>query len=129
MKRTASAVWLGNLKQGNGTVSTGNGALENTPYCSLRASRTAPGPIPKNSLPPAHSVLLHHGHFGRRLAAQVSRRKGSSTEATLTLEQVQGSWTSQRFHLQLTVAFPELCRRVRRDRRGRQERIVLFRGS
>jgi osmotically inducible protein OsmC len=32
MKRSASAVWKGGLKDGRGTVSTSSGALSNVPY-------------------------------------------------------------------------------------------------
>ncbi len=105
MKRTASAVWLGNLKQGNGTVSTGNGALENTPYSFSSRFENGAGANPEELIAAAHA-----GCFTMATSASLGRAgltpERLSTEATLTLEQVQGSWTITTIHLQLTGRVP-----------------------
>ena len=105
MKRTASAVWLGNLKQGSGTVSTGNGALKNTPYSFSSRFENGAGTNPEELIAAAHA-----GCFTMATSASLGRAgltpERLSTEATLTLEQVQGSWTITTIHLQLTGRVP-----------------------
>jgi osmotically inducible protein OsmC len=105
MKRTASAVWLGNLKQGSGTVSTGNGALKNTPYSFSSRFENGAGTNPEELIAAAHA-----GCFTMATSASLGRAgltpEKLSTEATLTLEQVQGSWTITTIHLQLTGRVP-----------------------
>jgi len=105
MKRTASAVWLGNLKQGNGTVSTGNGALKNTPYSFTSRFENGAGTNPEELIAAAHA-----GCFTMATSASLGQAgltpERLSTEATLTLEQVQGAWTITAIHLQLTGRVP-----------------------
>jgi osmotically inducible protein OsmC len=109
MKRTASAVWLGNLKQGSGTVSTGNGALKNTPYSFSSRFENGAGTNPEELIAAAHA-----GCFTMATSASLGRAgltpEKLSTEATLTLEQVQGSWTITTIHLQLTGRVPGISR-------------------
>jgi hypothetical protein len=40
MKRSASALWQGGLKDGKGTVSTESGVLKQSPYCLLNTKIT-----------------------------------------------------------------------------------------
>ena len=105
MKRTASAVWLGNLKQGNGTVSTGNGTLKNAPYSFTSRFENGAGTNPEELIAAAHA-----GCFTMATSASLGRAgltpERLSTEATLTLEQVQGAWTITTIHLQLTGRVP-----------------------
>src|SRR5260221_24452 len=107
MKRTASAVWLGNLKQGNGTVSTGNGALTNTPYSFSSRFEEGPGTNPEELIAAAHAgcftmattaALTKEGFTADRLA----------TDAVLSLEQVDGAWTITKVHLSLVAKGPGL---------------------
>jgi len=105
MKRTASAVWLGNLKEGNGTVSTGNGALKNTPYSFSSRFENGAGTNPEELIAAAHA-----GCFTMATSASLGRAgltpERLSTDATLTLEQVQGAWTITTIHLRLTGRVP-----------------------
>ena len=55
MKRTASAVWNGTLKQGNGTVSTPNGTLKNVPYTFASRFESGTGTNPEELIGAAHS--------------------------------------------------------------------------
>ncbi len=43
MKKTASAVWQGNLQEGKGTISTQSGALKDNPYGFNTRFEGAPG--------------------------------------------------------------------------------------
>ncbi|MCO2806339.1 OsmC family peroxiredoxin, partial [Pseudomonas aeruginosa] len=47
MKKTASAVWQGGLKDGKGTLSTESGALKDNPYGFNTRFEGAPGTNPE----------------------------------------------------------------------------------
>jgi osmotically inducible protein OsmC len=55
MKSTASAVWKGGLKDGKGTVSTGNGALSGAPYNFAMRFEGARGTTPEELIAAAHA--------------------------------------------------------------------------
>ena len=105
MKRTASAVWLGSLKQGNGTVSTGNGALNNTAYSFSSRFENGAGTNPEELIAAAHA-----GCFTMATSASLGKAgfnpEKLSTEATLNLEQVQGAWTITSIQLRLKGRVP-----------------------
>lgn len=105
MKRTASAVWQGDLKQGKGTVSSESGVLNTTPYSFSTRFENVRGTNPEELIAAAHAgcftmalsaALGKAGHVANRL----------STTATLTLEQVSGNWTITTIHLDLTGSVP-----------------------
>ena len=64
LKRTAGAVWEGSLKDGNGTMNVGSGALDG-PYTF--ASRFADGKLtnPEELLGAAHAGCFFHGALAR----------------------------------------------------------------
>lgn len=105
MKRTASAVWQGDLKQGKGTLSTGSGALKETPYSFTARFENGAGTNPEELIAAAHA-----GCFTMATTASLSRAgfvpEKLSTEATLTMEQVDGQWTITRIDLALTARVP-----------------------
>ena len=55
MKRTASAVWTGGLKDGKGSLSTPSGALKNVPYGFSMRFEDAPGTNPEELIAAAHA--------------------------------------------------------------------------
>ncbi len=56
MKKTASAIWQGGLKDGKGLLSTESGALKQNPYGFNTRFEGAPGTNPPNaSTPPPKS--------------------------------------------------------------------------
>ena len=105
MKRNASAVWKGDLKQGKGTLSAPGGVLNNTPYSFTTRFENAPGTNPEELIAAAHA-----GCFTMALSAFLGRAgftpQELSTNAALTLEQVDGNWTIQAIHLDLTGRVP-----------------------
>jgi len=105
MKRTASAVWLGTLKEGNGTVSAGSGTLTNTPYSFSSRFENGSGTNPEELIAAAHA-----GCFTMATSAQLGRAgfkpERLSTSASLNLEQVQGNWTITSIQLQLRGRVP-----------------------
>jgi lipoyl-dependent peroxiredoxin len=107
MKRTASAVWHGDLKKGQGTVSTQSGVLNKTQYSFSTRFENGIGTNPEELIAAAHA-----GCFTMALSAFLGNAgftaEELSTEATLTLEQVDGNWTITAVHLDLTGRVPGL---------------------
>lgn len=109
MKRTASAVWQGDLKQGKGTVSTESGVLNQTQYSFSTRFENGRGTNPEELIAAAHA-----GCFTMALSAALGKAGHTasqlSTTATVTLEQVNGNWTISTIALDLTGAVPGLDR-------------------
>ena len=105
MKRNASAVWKGDLKQGKGTLSAPGGVLNNTPYSFTTRFENAPGTNPEELIAAAHA-----GCFTMALSAFLGRAgftpQELSTNAALNLEQVDGNWTIKAIHLDLIGRVP-----------------------
>ena len=55
MKRTATAVWNGSLKEGKGTLTAPGGALKNTQYSFGSRFETGPGMNPEELIAGAHA--------------------------------------------------------------------------
>jgi osmotically inducible protein OsmC len=105
MKRTASAVWRGDLKKGHGAVSTQSGVLNQTQYSFSTRFENGIGTNPEELIAAAHA-----GCFTMAVSAFLGRAgftpEELSTQATLTLEQVEGNWTITAIHLDLTGRVP-----------------------
>jgi|TARA_R100000789_G_scaffold37512_2_gene40132 osmotically inducible protein OsmC len=84
MKKTASAVWQGDLKSGKGTISTESGALKDNPYGFNTRFEGAPGTNPEELIGAAHA-----GCFSMALsmmlgqAGLTAERINTSAEVTL----------------------------------------------
>jgi len=105
MKRTASAVWTGDLKQGKGAVSTQSGVLKETQYSFSTRFENGIGTNPEELIAAAHA-----GCFTMATSAALGRAgfkpEKLATNATLTLEQVSGNWTITTVDLQMTARVP-----------------------
>src|SRR4029077_20472629 len=107
MKRSASAVWFSDLRTGDGSLTTHSGALDQAPYSFANRFEEAPGTNPEELIAAAHAgcytmavcaALTRSGHTPTRL----------STQAVVSLEQVQGSWTITASHLEMRAAVPNI---------------------
>ncbi|HMI35991.1 MAG TPA: OsmC family protein [Steroidobacteraceae bacterium] len=100
MKRSASAVWHGDLKQGHGALATHSGVLKDTPYSFATRFEQTPGTNPEELLAAAHA-----GCFTMALSAALGGAgfvpKRLATQAVVSLEQVNGQWTIN--HVQLNT--------------------------
>ena len=109
MKRTASAVWQGDLKQGKGTISTASGVLKDTQYSFTTRFENGPGTNPEELIAAAHA-----GCFSMALSAFLGKAghqpERVATQANLTLEQVQGNWTITAIDLETTAKVPGIDR-------------------
>ena len=107
MKRTASAVWQGTLKEGNGTLSLQSGVMQETPYDFRSRFENGGATNPEELVAAAHAgcftmalsnILGQAGFTADRLA----------TKAEATLEQVDGKWTVTTIHLDLKGKVPNV---------------------
>lgn len=107
MKRTASAIWSGDLKSGHGALATHSGVLKETAYGFATRFEQAPGTNPEELIAAAHA-----GCFTMALAASLSRAghapKRLATQAAVSLEQVGGNWTITSIHLENEAWVPGL---------------------
>ena len=67
MKRSASAVWNGGLKDGKGTMSAESGTLKSVPYSFSMRFESAPGTNPEELIAAAHA-----GCFTMALSAKLT---------------------------------------------------------
>src|SRR4030088_2748687 len=105
MKRTESAVWNGDLKQGKGTLSTLSGVLKQTPYSFSTRFENGVGTNPEELLAAAHA-----GCFSMALSAQLGNAGMTAqkleTTATITLAKVGEGFSITKSHLDLVANIP-----------------------
>jgi osmotically inducible protein OsmC len=101
MKRTANAVWNGDLKQGKGTISTQSGVLKQTQYSFSTRFENGIGTNPEELIAAAHAGCFTMA-VSAFLGAEGYKAEELSTQAAATLEQVDGNWTITAIHLDLT---------------------------
>jgi len=68
MKRTASAIWSGDLKSGHGALATHSGVLKDTPYSFATRFEAAHGTNPEELIAAAHA-----GCFTMALSASLGK--------------------------------------------------------
>lgn len=105
MKRRASAVWNGGLKDGKGTISTDSGVLSDTQYSFSTRFEDGIGTNPEELIAAAHA-----GCFSMALSGQLGGAgmvaDSIETEATLTMEKLEQGWTVTEIHLNVTATIP-----------------------
>ncbi|HWD20777.1 MAG TPA: OsmC family protein [Verrucomicrobiae bacterium] len=105
MKRTASAVWNGDLKKGKGALTTPSGVLKQTPYSFTTRFENEPGTNPEELIAAAHAGCFTMA-FSAALGKGGFTPQKLATEAALTLEQVNGNWTITTIDLTLSGQVP-----------------------
>lgn len=105
MKRKASAVWQGGLKDGKGTISTDSGVLSNTQYSFSTRFEDGIGTNPEELIGAAHA-----GCFSMALSGQLGSAgmtaESINTTATVTMEKTDAGFTITEVHLDVTVRIP-----------------------
>jgi osmotically inducible protein OsmC len=105
MKRKASALWQGSLKDGKGTISTDSGVLSDTQYSFT--SRFAEG---KGTNPEELIAAAHAGCFSMALSNELGSAgltpERISTSAAVTLERTEAGFTITAVHLDVTARVP-----------------------
>ena len=105
MKRTASALWRGDLKSGQGTVSTASGVLSNSAYSFHTRFEDGKGTNPEELLAAAHA-----GCFSMALALMLGEAglavERIETHAAVSLDKVDGSYAIVASHLTVVAVVP-----------------------
>jgi len=105
MKRSASAVWKGGLKDGTGTVSTETGVLSNVPYNFRMRFENERGTNPEELIAAAHAACYSMA-LSMILGDAGMKAESINTKATVTLEQVEGGFAVTSSHLDTSVKIP-----------------------
>src|SRR5262249_1115358 len=105
MKRTASAVWKGGLKDGQGTVSSESGALSRTPYNFRQRFENEKGTNPEELVAAAHAACFSMA-LSLFMANEGLAPESIDTTCTVNFENVNGAWTVTASHLQTKVKSP-----------------------
>ena len=105
MKRTASAVWRGGLKDGKGTISTESGVLADTQYSFSTRFENGKGTNPEELIAAAHA-----GCFSMALSAELGKAsltaESIATTAAVTFEKTDAGFTVTKSHLDVAVKLP-----------------------
>jgi osmotically inducible protein OsmC len=105
MKRKASAVWQGGLKDGKGTISSDSGVLTKTPYSFSTRFEDGVGTNPEELIAAAHAGCFSMALSGQMGGAGLTVGEIRTT-ATLTMDKLEAGWTITAIHLDVAVKSP-----------------------
>jgi osmotically inducible protein OsmC len=105
MKRTASAVWSGGLKDGKGTISTESGALSNVAYNFAKRFENEKGTNPEELVAAAHAACFSMA-LSKILGDAGMTAERIETKATVSLDQGESGFSITSSHLDTTVKIP-----------------------
>src|SRR5882762_10371979 len=105
MKRKASAVWQGGLKDGKGTISTDSGVLANTPYSFSTRFEDGAGTNPEELIAAAHAGCFSMALSGQLGAAGLTA-ESINTTASVSLEKTDAGFAITKVHLDVTAKVP-----------------------
>lgn len=105
MRRTANAQWRGDLKSGNGTISTASGVLSNAAYSFRTRFENGQGTNPEELLAAAHA-----GCFSMALSAQLAQAgltaESIETSCQIALEKQPDGFAITESHLEVKAHVP-----------------------
>jgi osmotically inducible protein OsmC len=105
MKRKASAIWQGGLKDGKGSISTESGVLKETQYSFSTRFENGVGTNPEELIAAAHA-----GCFSMAFSAELGKAgitpQSIRTTATITLDKTDAGFTVTESHLDMTAKIP-----------------------
>jgi osmotically inducible protein OsmC len=105
MKRKASAVWQGGLKDGKGSITSDSGVLQGTQYSFSTRFEDGIGTNPEELIAAAHA-----GCFSMALSGQMGNAGLTvgeiRTTATVTMEKLEAGFTLTAVHLDVAVKSP-----------------------
>ena len=105
IKRKASAVWKGGLKDGKGTISSASGVLKDTQYSFATRFEEGIGTNPEELIAAAHA-----GCFSMALSAQLGNAgmtaESIETTATITMDKTDAGFTVTASHLDVVAKIP-----------------------
>jgi osmotically inducible protein OsmC len=105
MKRKASAIWRGGLKDGKGTISSESGALKDTRYSFGTRFEDGPGTNPEELIAAAHA-----GCFSMAFSAELGKAgitpESIQATATVTLDKKDDGFAVTESHLDVSARVP-----------------------
>lgn len=105
MRRKASAVWTGGLKDGKGTISTESGVLSETQYSFSTRFEDGKGTNPEELIAAAHA-----GCFSMALSGQLGQAgltaESIRTTANVRLEKTDAGFAITSVHLEVKAKVP-----------------------
>ena len=105
MKRKASAVWRGGLKDGKGTISSESGVLKETQYSFSTRFENGIGTNPEELIAAAHASC-----FSMACSAELGKAgitpESIHTTATVTMDKTDAGWTITESHLDVAAKIP-----------------------
>src|SRR5215212_4780423 len=105
MKRKASAVWSGTVKEGKGTISTESGVLDNAQYSFSTRFENGKGTNPEELIGAAHA-----GCFSMALSLMLGNEgltaERIETSAEVTLDKVGEGFEITASHLNVVAKIP-----------------------
>jgi osmotically inducible protein OsmC len=105
MRRKASAVWNGGLKDGKGTISTDSGVLADAQYSFSTRFEDGKGTNPEELIAAAHA-----GCFSMALSGQLGQAgltaESINTTATVRLEKTDSGFAITSVHLEVKARVP-----------------------
>lgn len=105
MKRNASAVWQGGLKDGKGTISTDSGVLANTQYSFSTRFEDGAGTNPEELIAAAHAGCFSMALSGQLGAAGLTA-ESINTTASVSLEKSDAGFAITKVHLEVRAKVP-----------------------
>lgn len=105
MQRKATAVWSGDLKSGQGVLSSPSGVLNQTPYSFKTRFEDSPGTNPEELIAAAHAGCYAMA-LSNQLASAGMKPERLEATATVTLEKLESGFTITKSHLDLVARVP-----------------------
>ena len=103
MIKKGSAIWHGTIRDGQGTISTETGVLNDAPYGFGSRFASESGTNPEELIAAAHS-----GCFNMALAVELSKAGASidslDTTASVNIEKGDGGFTIDKIHLDVRAS-------------------------
>ena len=105
LRRKASAVWNGSLKEGNGKIATDSGVLSDAQYSFSTRFEEGKGTNPEELIAAAHA-----GCFSMALSGQLTNAghppESVRTEATVKMEKTDAGFTVTEVQLDVVARVP-----------------------
>ncbi|MFC4352356.1 OsmC family protein [Fodinicurvata halophila] len=105
MKRSASAVWTGDLKGGKGQISSESGVLENSQYSFSTRFEEGKGTNPEELIAAAHAGCYSMA-LSNELAGAGLSPESVETRASVTLDKVEEGFAITKIHLDVKAKVP-----------------------
>ena len=105
MKKKASAVWKGGIKDGGGTISTETGVLKEAPYGFKSRFEGGPGTNPEELIGAAHAGCFSMA-FSVMLGEAGYTANRIETHADITFEKLADGFAATQSHLTVVASIP-----------------------